>query len=124
MLRLLLDEHIPRAVAQQLRARSPDFPIEELHEWERGMYLHAQDDVLLQAAYRQRLTLLTYDQHTIAPLVKSWAEQDVSHAGVILVSGRTIALNDIGGLVRTLVKLWDEQGHLDWANRVIYLRHP
>jgi hypothetical protein len=43
---------------------------------------------------------------------------------VILVDDRTIAQNDIGGLVRSLVTLWNREKNLDWTDVVIYLTRP
>jgi hypothetical protein len=67
------------------------------------------------------MTLVTYDQATIPPLLQVWGEQGISHAGVILVNRRTIAPNDFGGLIRALTRLWDRAEGLDWTNRMVYL---
>jgi hypothetical protein len=67
---------------------------------------------------------VTFDWRTIPPLLRLWAEQGINHSGVILVDERTLVQNDIGGLVGALCAVWKEQGHLDWTNRVVYLRAP
>ena len=72
-------------------------------------------------AYRQGLTLVTYDTKTIVPLLKMWGEQGVTHGGVIFVKASAIAPHNIGGLMRALVKLWTQYGKEDWTNASIYL---
>ena len=122
MLRLLLDEHISPSVAQQLIRRKPGVYAVPLQEWERGSYLGAGDDIVLAGAREQGLTLVTYDRRTIAPLLRSWADRGIDHAGVIFVDDRTLAPNDIRGLVRSLQQLWNAQQDLDWRNRCVFLQ--
>jgi hypothetical protein len=95
-----------------------------MQSWEGGHFLSASDELVLQEAHKQRLTLVTFDLRTIPPLLRSWAEQGIDHSGVILVDDRTIAQNDIGGLVAALCAVWKAQRDLDWTNRVIYLGAP
>jgi hypothetical protein len=121
MLQLLLDEHIAPAVAEQLVRRQAEMKILALARWEEGKYLGIQDEELLTIAREQRLTLVTYDRRTIAPLLKGWAESGTDHGGVVFVDDRTYAPNDIGGLVRGLEELWMAQKDLDWNNRVVFL---
>jgi hypothetical protein len=120
-LRLLLDEHISPVVASQLSAHRPELMVTTLQSWESGTYLGAPDDVLLQAAYAAELTLVTYDLRTVPILLKQWSEDDTAHGGVIFVDTKTIAPNDLGGLVRALVQLCDAHGSAKWRDRVVYL---
>jgi hypothetical protein len=121
MLKLLLDEHLSPRVAQQLRAKWPRTQIESILFWQDGRFAGAPDDMLLSEAHVRGWTLVTYDQATIVPLLKDWGEQNIEHGGVILVDERTIAPNDIGGLVHALGAVWRAQKNLDWKNAVIYL---
>ncbi|MBI3945839.1 MAG: DUF5615 family PIN-like protein [Armatimonadetes bacterium] len=121
MLRILLDEHLSPRLVEQLARRRPEIMVVSLQGWEGGAHLQERDEALLTAAHAQRLTLLTYDQRTIVPLLKQWSEQGVSHRGVILVDDRAVPPNDIGGLIRAIERLWDAQQHLDWVGRVVYL---
>ena len=121
MLRLLLDAHISPRVARELRARIAGINMASLQEWNEGAYLDAEDAVILEAAYREHLTLVTYDQRTIMPLLRAWAEQEIGHGGVILIDERTIAQSNIGGLVRALARLWEAEHQTDWTNQVVYL---
>lgn len=75
----------------------------------------------MQLAATQGLSLVTYDQRTIAPLLKTWGEGGISHGGVIFGDGKTVAPNDCGGLVRGLAALWDAFGQEDWTEWVLYL---
>ena len=88
MLQLLLDEHISPNVAAGLRRRSRAIAVRYMLEWDGGSYLGQEDSVCLQAAARQRLTLVTHDRRTIPPLLKTWAEVDRDHGGVIFVDER------------------------------------
>ena len=107
MLRLLLDEHLSPRIVQQFRGRWPHAQIDSVLNWEDGRLSGAPDDLLLTEAHAHGWTLVTYDQATIVPLLKNWAEQGIPHSGVVLVDDRTIASNDFGGLLRVFrVFLW------------------
>jgi hypothetical protein len=121
VLRLLLDEHVSPEIAEQLPLHLPEIEVVALQDWEDGAYRGASDPDLLTAAAAQHWTLVTYDRQTVTPLLKAWGEAGTAHAGVIFVDERTLAQNDIGGLVRSLLRLWAAQASLDWTDRVVYL---
>jgi hypothetical protein len=122
MLKLLLDEHISPTVADGLRRRERLLIVFYIAEWENGEFLGQQDSPCLQQAAAQRLTLVTYDRRTIPPLLKSWAEEERKHGGVIFVDEKTIPPSDIGGLVRALSTLSRKTAKWDWTNRICFLR--
>jgi hypothetical protein len=122
MLKLLLDEHISPDVAGGLRRRNPAVEIHTMAAWESGRFLGLDDRACLLQAAAQQLTLVTYDRRTIPPLLKTWAEEERSHGGVIFVDEKTISPADIGGLVRALTQLARETGDSDWSNRIFFLR--
>jgi hypothetical protein len=122
VLKLLLDEHISPDVADGLRRRNRTTVIRCMVEWENGDFLGQEDSAGLQEAATQGLMLVTYDQRTIPPLLKAWAEQGREHGGVVFVDEKTIFLADIGGLVGALTKLLKETGKWDWTNRICFLR--
>jgi hypothetical protein len=124
VLRLLTDEQISPAVARQAPSRCRGISIVAMQSWEGGHFLSAADELVLQEAHQQKLTLVTFDRRTIPPLLRLWAEQGIDHSGVILVDEQTVAQNDIGGLVAALCAVWKAQGNMDWTNRVVYLRSP
>jgi hypothetical protein len=122
MLKLLLDEHISPDVANGLRRRHRALEVRCMVEWERGRFLGQDDRACLLEAAVQRLTLVTYDRRTIPPLLKTWAEEERLHGGIIFVDEKTISPADIGGLVRALTSLARKTGSWDWTNRIYFLR--
>ena len=122
MLKLLLDEHISPRVADGLRRRNRAVEIRYLVEWENGRFLGQDDHACLREAATQGFTLVTYDRRTIPHLLKTWAEEERTHGGVIFVDEKTISPADIGGLVWALSMLARETGNWDWTNRIYFLR--
>ena len=118
-MKLLLDAHIPPAVVKATNVEGVD--IVALRDWRGGIYLEADDDVILRAAYAEARTLVTYDLRSIPTLLKSWAEQGIAHGGVVLVDEHTIAANDVGGLARALTRLVERLGDIEWENCSTYL---
>jgi len=121
MLKLLLDEHISPDVAHGLDRRNRALEVRYLVEWGDGRFLGQEDSACLREAAAQRFTLVTYDRRTIPPLLKTWAEEERTHGGVIFVDERTISPADIGGLVWALTRLARETGNWDWTNRIYFL---
>jgi len=122
MLKLLLDEHISPDVATGLRRRKRTIEVRCMAEWEDGHFLGQEDSPCLRAATAQGLTLVSYDRRTIPPLLKTWAEEERTHGGVVFVDEKIISPADIGGLVRALTRLARETGNWKWTNRVYFLR--
>jgi hypothetical protein len=122
MLRFLLDEHLDPAIAQGVRTCHAAVEIVALAQWDDGAHLGAPDDVLLRAAYAKGLTLVTFDQRTIVPLLRSWGQAGNSHGGVIFISSAAFIPNDVGGIVRALIRLWEQLGAGEWTNRAVYLQ--
>jgi predicted nuclease of predicted toxin-antitoxin system len=119
-MRLLLDEHVPPAVAAGLRGLGVDTIA--LRDWHGGGHLGARDADVLTAARVDGLVLVSYDQRTLRPLLRDWSETSERHSGVIFISHQTLAANDIGGLMRALKALADRSGEDDWTDRVVFLR--
>jgi len=124
MLRFLLDNHIPPAVAEGMRLRRPTCMIGSLSTWREGSFRTRADADILSAAHEEALTLVTYDQRTIRPLAARWSGQRKDHGGIVFASEKTIRSRDVGSLVRALEYLWDTRGHEDWTNVVDYLTRP
>jgi len=122
MLKLLLDEHISPIVAEGLHRRKQALHVQFMAEWEAGEFLGRDDAACLTKAATQGLTLVTYDRRTIPPLLKTWAEQERNHGGIIFVDEKTIAPSEIGNLFRALDKLLKATGKWDWENRVCFLQ--
>ena|ERR1700757_2293096 len=122
MLKLLLDEHISSLVAGSIRRRNSRLRVFCIRDWQNGRYLGQDDHLLLAEAAAQGLSLVTYDQRTIRPILKLWAEEERSHAGLIFIDQKTIVPRDIGGLVLALSELAKESQRWDWKDRVAFLR--
>jgi len=122
MLSFLLDEHISPVVAQQIKAKEPKVDVFPLLTWQEGAYLGLPDEVILKAATADQLTLVTYDQTTIPPVLWAWGESGQARGGVIFVDYQSIPPQDFGGLIQALLGLWWQEGERDWTDRLIYLK--
>jgi predicted nuclease of predicted toxin-antitoxin system len=118
-MRILLDSHLPSALARQLQRHEIDAV--PLAGWMEGIYRNAADEQILEAAYSDRRVLVTYDVRTVPPLLVEWAETGQHHGGVVLVDDRTLPPNDVGGLLRALLLLIHSGGDEAWEDRVLYL---
>jgi predicted nuclease of predicted toxin-antitoxin system len=119
-LRLLLDENISPVVAEQIGTRRPDIPVLSVHAWREGAFLSASDEEILEAAWAEGLTLVTYDTQILSDL-RFRFDQGAPFAGLIFVDDASIAGNDFGALVRSLVYLWDREQSAVWQNRLVFL---
>ena len=122
MLKLLLDEHISPDVANSMRRRDRTIEVRYLVQWENRHFLGQEDSLCLREAAVQGLTLVTYDRRTLPPLLKTWAEEERTHGGVVFVDEKTISPADVGGLVWALTRLARETWNWDWTNRIYSLR--
>lgn len=124
MLSLLLDQHISREIAEQIRAKRSEIPILSLYEWRGGAFIGADDPLILREAAVENLTLVTYDRQTIPPVLIEWGVAGISHGGVLFIDNRTITTNDFGRLVRALLYFFDKEQTSDWTNRIGFLPAP
>ena len=104
-MRLLLDHHCASAIAEGLRARGYQCvtAVElDLHELD--------DTALLEWCVRHRYTLVTNDVVDFVAIAQRWAQDDRTHAGIVLHSDRTItrAGAHTGWFVERLARLADE----------------
>lgn len=118
-MRLVLDIHVPKAVAQGLQAVGIDAV--PAATWNDGDIRTAADETILTVAAGEGRVLVSYDARTLRPLAKEWAERKQRHAGIILIDDRTFRQNDIGGIVRALRTLVFERGGEDWQDRIEFL---
>jgi predicted nuclease of predicted toxin-antitoxin system len=123
-LRLLLDENMSRTIAAQVRRHRPTLLIESVHDWQGGAFRGRADRALLQAARAEGLTLVTYDQRTIPPLLAELYADGENHAGVVFIDDQTIPSNDFGALTRALILMWERFGAEDWLDRIRFLEKP
>jgi predicted nuclease of predicted toxin-antitoxin system len=118
-MRILLDSHLPSALARQLQPHGVD--VVALADWMAGSYRDAPDDQILEAACSDRRVLVTYDLRTVSTLLVEWAETGQHHGGVILVDDRTFPPNDVGRLLAALLQLIQSSSIEDWPDRVLCL---
>lgn len=78
---------------------------------------------VLAGAFAEKWTLVTYDRRTIPAVLGEMGASGSSHAGMIFIGERTIAPNDVGGLIRALGLHWDRHHHEDWTDRIDYLQY-
>jgi predicted nuclease of predicted toxin-antitoxin system len=119
-LALLLNSHISVRVARTLRERG--FDVVALSEWREGLYLHAPDEDILKAAHEEHRALVSYDLATIPRMLDEFAAAGIEHSGVVHVSSKTIASNDVGGLVRALERLLVDSQTGDLRNQRVFLQ--
>lgn len=119
-MRLLLDAHIPPAVARALQRDGIDAVA--LRDWLDGAFRTAADDDLLAGALEDRRVLVSFDCRTLPPLLRELAETGQHHGGVILVDERTLRPNDVGGLQRALRQLVEQSCAADWQDVAVFLR--
>jgi hypothetical protein len=124
VIKLLLDEHISPQVARGLRRLFPRLLVFPLAEFENSRLLGCDDATCLQVAAAHQFTFVSYDRRTIPPLLKAWAEEGVSHGGIIFVDEKTIAPSDIGSLVRCLAELVRAKQKDNWTDCVCFLSRP
>ena len=121
MLRLLTDSHVPPKVAEAVRRMVPA-EIIPLREWHGGNYLHQEDQVLLEIAWQEKLTIVTYDVNTFPLHVKARLERGGCTRGSDLWNPAASAKpgrSDRPQRGRNLAKTW--RGRLDepdWFHRL------
>ena len=79
-------------------------------------------EIILHGSTEAGLTLVTYDQKTIPPILYEWGEAGMAHGGVIFVDYQSIPPSNFGKLIRSLIWLWETQHQFDWQNRLVYLQ--
>ncbi len=120
MASFLLDENISPIVAAQVLRKDPTARIISIHDWRGGELLSMKDEIILAMA--DRLTLVTFDLSTIQPILKQWAEEGRSHAGVVFIDDKSIAGNNYGALVKAMLQVWERLKDLDFTDGVLFLQ--
>ena len=121
-LRYLLDENISPVIAQQIRQKQPDLPVESLQEW-RGDLMGKPDSSVLRAAHEAGMVVVTFDTQILAELY-FWFAEARPFSGLLFVDDKTIGNNDFGALVASLIAFWNVHQEEEWANRLAYLHRP
>jgi hypothetical protein len=121
VLAFLTDEHISHAVAEQMHLKRADIRVESLLRWRDGALRNTDDALVLAAAREEGLTLVTYDQKTIPPILLELAESGGHHSGAVFADRNSIPSDNIGRLVQALLAFYDQYHRLDWTDIVMFL---
>jgi len=122
-LRLLLDEHYNRAIAEDLRRRGIDaMAIQE----ERPDLEGQDDDVVLRTATAERRVVVTNNVRDYAPLVEDFGLRGETHFGVIFTDDATFPRTraGIGSIVRALAAFVVGTPGDDLLDSCVYLPRP
>ncbi len=113
-MRLLLDEHLPREVAEALGARFPALEAISIYDtaW-RGL----SDPQLLEVLDREEWVLVTRDVNTIPEFVKARLAAGLTHGGVIYADSKRLRQSDVRGLIRKLTTFVEKHRDEDWTCR-------
>jgi predicted nuclease of predicted toxin-antitoxin system len=114
---LLLDAHLPRALAAALRQRGVD--VLPLADWRGGQLRDAADERLLAAAWEEGRVLVTLDAATLPEVAWRWVEAGHSHAGLLVITSR-VNQADVGALVRAVSEALERMADRSWRNLVVY----
>ncbi|HEY9171194.1 MAG TPA: DUF5615 family PIN-like protein [Verrucomicrobiae bacterium] len=121
-MKLLFDCHVAKATVGALRKVAPGIQAEHLAEWRGGAFLRAGDDEILAACYEEKRVFLTYDQATIADLLRQWAAEERPNSGVVFADENTVKPNIPADVAEAVAELAGEIGSSDTKNLVRYLR--
>lgn len=119
-MRLLLDEHVDRVAAQQLRSRG----FEALSVTEEEALLQSTDDELLSRAFADQRVIVTYDVADFRIAIDERSLRGESHFGVIYLSPRTFPQGRryVGALVEAMHRLLTSMpGERDLFDRELWL---
>lgn len=107
-MRLLLDEHLDRRFAEQLRTRGYDV----LAVAESGDLIEADDPTVLERCIADGRVLATYNVRDFRPLVEARLAAGETLPGVLLLSPRTYpqGTRSFGAIIERLLAVLDAHG--------------
>ena len=121
-MKLLLDGHIKKGAARALMRRCPSHDVAHIADWRGGAFRTAEDPDILEACFEEGRVFVTYDQRTIPGLLRHWAAEERSHAGVIFGDSDSVPPNNPSAVAAALSALIQETSRLDMTNVIRYLR--
>jgi hypothetical protein len=86
--KLVLDHHYSRIIAEQLRAKDHDVVAAVEQGWEQ-----LDDEPLLEGCRSERRALLTNNVADFVAIVRRWAAQGQPHAGLVFTSDASLPRN-------------------------------
>ena len=120
-MRLLIDEHYPPSIAEQLRERGHDAVAVQEEADLRGTI----DQDLFAEAQRRKSAVLTENAADYMILDAEYRARQVAHWGVVLTSNRTFPrgkATTVGALVKALDELLRTAGSEGPSSQVIWLQ--
>jgi hypothetical protein len=99
-MKLLLDEHLAKVVAEQLRSKG--FDVVALTETERRSI---EDEDLLALAHSLTQVLVTYNKKHFSQLHHEWLSVGRHHSGIIGLDSKKLPSNDYGAQIRLLEEI-------------------
>ncbi len=121
-MKLLLDEHLPKAVAASLRRSRAGRDARHIAEWQNGRWLGEEDPVLLEGLWQDRRILASYDRATLPGHLAERIAERRDHAGIIFLDQERFPVTRIGEMTRALAKLLSAYPMAaDWINRIVTL---
>ena len=120
-MKLLVDEHYPPRIAEQLRERGHDAVAVQEEADLRGM----ADPELFAEAQRRNRALLTENAADYLALDAEYRGRHLAHWGLILTSNRTFPRGKtatVGALVTALDELLRKAGSDDPISKVVWLQ--
>jgi len=96
--KLLLDEHLPHAISEHLRARSHDATAVTERPELRGL----SDPDLFEHAQSEQRTIVTYNIEDFLRLDREYRSAERTHTGIVLVSAHRFPRKSVGALVTAL----------------------
>jgi len=122
--KLLLDGHIKKAALAALRRYCPGLDVFHIADWRSGAYRTEADAEILAACLHENRTFVTYDLRTIPGLLRDWAAQERSHAGVIFGDAGSVPPNNPGTVAASLSDLVEDSSDDDMTNVIRFLQRP
>jgi predicted nuclease of predicted toxin-antitoxin system len=120
-LKLLIDEHYPPSLAEQLRERGHNAVSVQEEADLRGM----TDPDLFAEAQRRSSAVLTENVADYLKLDAEYRDRQLAHWGLVLTSNRTFPrgkTTTLGALVKALDELLREAESKDQSSQVIWLQ--
>ncbi len=120
-MKLLIDEHYPPSIAQQLRERGHDVVSAQEEADLRGM----TDPDLFAEAQRRNSAVLTENVADYMVLDAEYRGRHLAHWGLVLTSNRTFPRGrstTVGALVKALDELLRNAGSEDRSSKVVWLQ--
>ena len=117
-MKLLFDCHVAKATIGALRKVAPAIHAEYLAHWRGGAFLRSGDDEILAACHEEKRVFLTYDQATVADLLRQWAAEERPHSGVVFADDNTVKPNIPAAVAAAVAELAGEIGSSDTTNLV------